>query len=152
MNKKSEKNPEYKQDVAFINREKELLILEDFIKKRPSEILFLHGPKSSGKTTLLYRFFDQIKKEEKLDVKFLNLRKILLTNYKDFLQLFFQADYKREKEDIKEIREYNLKVFRLSVETLKGLQNKELDPFVIMEKELLNPKGFYRRRKCQKDD
>ena len=39
---------------------------------------------------LLYRFFDQISKKEKLDVKFLNLREILLANYKDFLQLFFQ--------------------------------------------------------------
>ena len=43
----------YKQDVAFINRERELAYLASFIDKRPNEILFLHGPKSSGKTTLL---------------------------------------------------------------------------------------------------
>ena len=41
-----------------------------------------------------------------------------------------------QKEGIKEKREYNLKVFKLSVETFKGLQNKELDPFIIMKNEL----------------
>ena len=109
---------EYKQEPAFINREKELQFLKDFIDKRPSEILFLHGPKSSGKTTLLYRLIDPAAKEEKLDIKFINLRKILLINYKDFLQVFFQADHGRQKEGVKEKREYNLKVFKLSVETL----------------------------------
>ena len=42
---------QYRQDVAFINREKELDDLKSFVNKRPSEILFIHGPKSSGKTT-----------------------------------------------------------------------------------------------------
>jgi AAA+ ATPase superfamily predicted ATPase len=48
---------EYKKDVAFINREKELQYLRDYIDIRPESILFIHGPKSSGKTTLLYNFF-----------------------------------------------------------------------------------------------
>ena len=64
----------YKQDIAFINRERELAYLGNFIDKRPNEILFLHGPKSSGKTTLLYRFFDRIQREQRLDVKLVNLR------------------------------------------------------------------------------
>jgi predicted AAA+ superfamily ATPase len=51
---------EYRQDVAFINREKELRDLRFFVNKRPSEILFVHGPKSSGKTTLLYKSLEQI--------------------------------------------------------------------------------------------
>jgi AAA+ ATPase superfamily predicted ATPase len=49
----------YKQKVAFINRENELTDLITFIDKEPAEILFIHGPKSSGKTTLLYKFLDQ---------------------------------------------------------------------------------------------
>jgi len=75
---------EYRKDVAFINRERERKYLRDYIEIRPESILFLHGPKSSGKTTLLYKFFEQIEKEQKLDVKFLNLRKILVGNYKVF--------------------------------------------------------------------
>jgi hypothetical protein len=42
-----EKNKPYRQDVAFINRNKKLADLKIFIEKRPSEILFIHGPKSS---------------------------------------------------------------------------------------------------------
>jgi AAA+ ATPase superfamily predicted ATPase len=128
---------DYRQYAAFINRENELRDLRKFIDKEPSEILFLHGPKSSGKTTLLYKFLEQIEKEQKLDVKFLNLRKLLIPNYKDFLEIFFGVDYSKSKEDVKEKREYDLKFFKLSVEALKGIKAGELDPFVVMEKEFL---------------
>jgi AAA+ ATPase superfamily predicted ATPase len=127
----------YKKDVAFINREKELNYLREYIDIRPESILFIHGPKSSGKTTLLYKFFDQIEKEQKLEVKFLNLRKRFIPNYKDFLRIFFGVDYSRSREDVKEIREYDLQFFKLSVEVLKGMEAGELDPFVIMETEFL---------------
>jgi AAA+ ATPase superfamily predicted ATPase len=127
----------YKKDVAFINREQELKFLRDYIDIRPESILFLHGPKSSGKTTLLYKFFDQIQKEQKLEIKFLNLRKRFIPNYKDFLRIFFGVDYSKSREDVKEKREYDLKFFKLSVEVLKGMETGELDPFVIMEKEFL---------------
>jgi hypothetical protein len=136
---------EYRKDVAFINREKELKYLDEYINIRPESILFLHGPKSSGKTTLLYKFFEQMEKQQKLDVKYLNLRKKLIGNYKDFIRIFFGIDYSRSKEDVKEKREYNLfKFFKLSVEVLKGLESGELDPFEIMEKEFLkqNKKGI----------
>jgi AAA+ ATPase superfamily predicted ATPase len=136
MNTKKNKL-DYDQYVAFINRETELSELRKFINKEPFEILFLHGPKSSGKTTLLYKFFDQIEKEQKLDVKFLNLRKRFIPNYKDFLEFFFGLDYSKSREDVKEKREYDLKFFKLSVEALKGMQKGELDPFFIMEKEFL---------------
>ena len=129
---------EYKKDVAFINRERELKYLRDYIDIRPESILFLHGLKSSGKTTLLYKFFDQIQKEQKLDVKFLNLREKLIGNYKEFIRIFFGIDYSRSKEDVKEKREYNLfKFFKLSVEVLKGLNSGELDPFEIMKREFI---------------
>jgi len=126
----------YRQDVAFINREKELAYLAGFIDKRPNEILFLHGPKSSGKTTLLYTFFEEVQKEQKLDVKFVNLREILIVDYKDFLKVFFGIDYGQRKEDVKEIREYDLKVFKVKVEVLKGLDAGEIDPFSVMKQEL----------------
>lgn len=45
---------------------------------------------------------------------------------------------------MKEKREYDLKVFKLTVATLKGLEARELDPFVVMKKELvkLDAKGI----------
>ncbi len=129
---------DYRKYAAFINREKELNYLEEYINVHPESILFLHGPKSSGKTTLLYKFFEQIEKEQRLEVKFLNLREKLISSYKDFIRIFFGIDYSKTKGDIKEKREYNLfKFFKLSVEELKGMESGELDPFEIMKKELI---------------
>ncbi|MBL0699403.1 MAG: hypothetical protein JJV92_00785 [Desulfosarcina sp.] len=72
----------FKQDVAFVNREKELAYMNHFIDKRPNEILFLHGPKSSGKTTLLFRFFDEIQKKTKTGCKICELIFVrTLSNY-----------------------------------------------------------------------
>jgi AAA+ ATPase superfamily predicted ATPase len=93
-----ENNLEYRQDVAFINRDKELRDLQLFVDKRPSEILFIHGPKSSGKTTLLYKFLEQAKKEQKLDVKFLNLREIFAEFTDDFNYKVMKKEFIRLKE------------------------------------------------------
>ena len=98
--------------------------------------MFLHGPKSSGKTTLLYRFLDEVKKREKVDVKFLNLRKVYLGNYQDFLRIFFKVDYKNSKKTIKEGSQYDLKIFKLTVEELKELEERRIDLLVLMKKEL----------------
>ena len=130
----------YRKDVAFINREKELAFLREYVNERPESIIFLHGPKSSGKTTLLYKFLENEGRKQELDVKFLNLRKVLIANYSDFIKIFFGVDYSRAKEDVREKREYDLKFFKLSVEVLKGMEDGELDPFIIMEKEFLRLK------------
>ncbi|MCP5053396.1 MAG: hypothetical protein GY940_39895, partial [bacterium] len=129
---------EYRKRTAFINREAELKFLKDHMDEEPETILFLHGPKSSGKTTLLYKFIEQMGTEQQLDVKFLNLREKLIANYKDFIRIFFGIDYSRAKGDVKEKREYSLfNFFKLSVEALKGVESGELDPFEIMKAEFL---------------
>ena len=127
----------YKQEVAFINRENELAYLNSFIDKRPNEILFLHGPKSSGKTTLLYRFFHQVKVSRNLDVRFLNLREKLIIRYEDFLETFFGLNYHQASDDLKETREYALPFFKFKTEVLKGLKDRKLDPFEVLKKALL---------------
>ena len=130
----------FTKEPAFVNREDELAYLETWISARPENILFLYGPKSSGKTTLIYRFIDQNLSHGKYDIKHFNLRKLLLVNYESFLRAFFEM---KSSEQVKETRQYDLKVFKLSVETLKGLESRNLDPFVVMEKELekSNKKG-----------
>ncbi len=129
---------DYNQYAAFINREEELEYLRNHINKEPQEILFLHGPKSSGKTTLLYKFLEEMEKKQKLDVKFLNLREKWIGNYKDFIRIFFGVDHSKSKGDIKEKREYSIfNFFKLSVEVLKGMEIGELDPFEIMKVEFI---------------
>jgi AAA+ ATPase superfamily predicted ATPase len=138
---------EYKKDVAFINRERELNYLRDYINIRPESILFLHGPKSSGKTTLLYKFLEQIEKEQKLDVKFLNLRKTFTEftdnySYKDFLGLFFQVTDEKEKKE-KLTASINVGFFKINSEVEKKMHKGRVNPFKIIENEFirLNKRG-----------
>ena len=137
-------NFEYKQDVAFVNRDVELNYLKEFLNKRPSEILFVYGPKSSGKTTLLFKLIDQIKVEKKWEIKFLNLRTILICNYDDFLRTMFKTETLVETKE-GTIRHYNLfGLFKLDAATEKSLKEKREDPFLIMKRELeeLNGNGI----------
>ncbi|NIM10475.1 MAG: AAA family ATPase [Candidatus Aminicenantes bacterium] len=134
----------YKQYVAFINRETELNELRKFVNIEPFEILFLHGPKSSGKTTLLYRLFEQIEKEQKLDVKFLNLREICAEftddyKYEDFLRMLFEVDDKKEKKG-KFTAGVNVGLFKINTEIEKKIHQGRVDPFKVMKKEFIQLK------------
>jgi hypothetical protein len=119
---------EYRQWVAFINRENELRDLRTFINKEPSEILFLHGPKSSGKTTLLYKFFAQIQEKQKLDVKFLDLRKTFTNVYEDFLKTFFRVETLCEKKATL-ASNINIGFFKIDAGVEKKILEKRADPF-----------------------
>ena len=135
--------PEYQKDVAFINRQNELAYLKKYINERPESLLFLHGPKSSGKTTLLYKFFDQIQKEQHLDVKFLNLRETFTNVYEDFLKTFFNVEGKGEKKETA-ASDINIGFFKISAKVEKKILEKRADPFKVMKSEFikLNKKGI----------
>ncbi len=77
----------------FIDREKEeSFLLERFKKDRPENILFVYGPKSSGKTTLLeYIVEEKLQKEKKkYYVNYVNFRRYAIHNYDSFLNIYFQ--------------------------------------------------------------
>jgi len=82
---------EYDIRIAFINRKREMAEIRRYLRGEPNSILFLHGPKSSGKTTLMYRLFDEIAEEKEYEINFLNLREVLLTSYDDFIDAFFKS-------------------------------------------------------------
>ena len=135
---------EYKKEPAFINRQEEINYLNDWIEQRPEHLLFFYGPKSSGKTTLIYKFVEGfLSDESKFSVKLFNLRKVLIVNYENFLQRFFALEDPQEK-DSTQTRQYNSKVFKLTVQTQQKIKNKQLDPFDVMKAELkaLNSKGI----------
>jgi hypothetical protein len=60
----------------------------------------------------------------------------LISNYENFIQAFFKKDLSKSKGDIKQKREFNFKVFKLTTEILKGFEAKELDPFDVMFSQL----------------
>ena len=135
---------EYKNVAAFINRQTEMEYLKKWIEQEPNQILFFFGPKSSGKTTLIYKFVEGfLDDQSKFSVKLFNLRKVLIVNYDDFLQRFFTLEDPQEK-DSTETRQYNLKVFKLTVKTQQKIKDRQLDPFDVMEAELkaFNSKGI----------
>ena len=124
------------KEPAFINRRQEMFFLEQWISEKPDNLLFIFGPKSSGKTTMLSHFIEQNLEGSRYEIKHFNLREIFIVNYQHFIQTFFTLDYSKSKDDVKERPQYNLNVFKLTVDTLKGLEEKSLDPFAVMKKEL----------------
>ena len=133
---------QYRKDVAFINREKDLNYLDEYINMRPESILFLHGPKSSGKTTLLYKFLEKVEKEQAIDVKFLNLRKILTEfsdnySYRDFLSILFDVKDKNIQSG-KLSTGINVGFFKIDSEIEKKMREGRVDPFKVMEKEFVH--------------
>ena len=134
----------YKKEPAFINRQQEIDYLKDWMEQRPEQIMFFYGPKSSGKTTLIYKFVERfLNDEKKFSVKLFNLRETLIVNYENFLQRFFTIEDPHEKKTI-QTRQYNLKVFKLTVQMQQKIKDKQLDPFDVMKAELqdLNSKGI----------
>jgi AAA+ ATPase superfamily predicted ATPase len=128
--------PELRKDVAFINRKKELAFLEEYIAEKPQSILFLHGPKSSGKTTLLYKFLEQAGKKQDLDIKFLNLRETFTNVYEDFLKAFFNVQGEGEKKETVESN-INVGFFKVNSAVEKKILEKKADPFKVMKAEFM---------------
>jgi len=139
------KQIEYTDKPAFINRKQDLQYLHDRMNRTPKDILFIYGPKSSGKTTLLMKLIDLHLNSKHYNIKHFNLRTVLIANYVDFIQAFFEIDYSKSSQEVKQRAEYSLKVFKLSKEVKQSLENKILDPFVVMEKEL---KKIVKKGKC----
>ena len=132
---------EYKNTAAFINRQAEMEYLKKWIQEEPGQILFFYGPKSSGKTTLIYKLVEGfLTDEKKFSVKLFNLREVLIVNYEHFLQRFFALD-DSEEENSSLTHHYNLKVFKLTVQTQKKIRERQLDPFDVMKSELQDLKS-----------
>ena len=78
--------------VPLVDREKEERYLLEKIEEKPSNILFVYGPKSSGKTTLLeYIVEEKLQKEsKKYYVNYVNFRRYSIHSYDSFLNVYFQ--------------------------------------------------------------
>jgi AAA+ ATPase superfamily predicted ATPase len=77
--------------MKFYNREKELNYLKTYCQLEPNSILFVYGPKSSGKSTVMRRV---IKELEDSDIVFFyyNLREHATYNKEEFLNIFYKKE------------------------------------------------------------
>ncbi len=115
--------------VPFIDREEEIEFFTDWFLEAPQRILFVYGPKSSGKTTVMeYVVENKLLNDDKYWVKYLNLRGKLISSYDSFLYSFITPDdiYKKSVETDKK---FSLKFFSIQRKVLSEVKNKERDLF-----------------------
>jgi len=136
--------------APFVDREEDIEFFVDWFNEVPQRILFVYGPKSSGKTTVIEYVVEKrllAEKEwwvkSKYWVKYLNLRRRLISSYESFLQAFvFPEDvYGREIE--KDVR-ISLKFFSIERRKLEEIKRRERDLFEELM-ELIREKGTGKR-------
>ncbi len=81
------------RSAPFVDREEEIEFFVEWFSEVPQRILWVYGPKSSGKTTVMEYVIERRLLTEKewwikgkYWVKYLNLRGKLITSYKSFLE------------------------------------------------------------------
>ena len=140
----SEKHP---QKVPFINRKKEQEYLFDYFSNVSSKILFIYWPKSTGKTTLLRKVIKRLD-EKKYAISYLNLREVLINDFKDFKNIFFPKDLKWKVRniiwwvkfnlgffwwDVDDENLLNTNIFALMIKKIKKANDKWIKPVIILD-------------------
>ena len=126
--------------MKFWDREKEKKWLKHYLLTEPNAILFVYGPKSSGKTTLLMKVVEELPKEKFIYYWF-DLREKFITGYESVVEMFFKKKGWLESF-LKAVKpKINLGVFELEPEILSSIRQKETDPFEEMRKRLEEDKA-----------
>jgi AAA+ ATPase superfamily predicted ATPase len=120
--------------MKFYNREKELNYLKTYCQLEPNSILFVYGPKSSGKSTVMRRV---IKELEDSDIIFFyyNLRKYATYSREEFLRVFFE---KSDKKYLLNKLELNLGVCKFGIEENFDFKNLSLNDVFAKINESIN--------------
>ena len=126
--------------VPFLYREKELSFLIKWFSEPPQRILFVYGPKSSGKTTVIEYIVEKELlgegklKKDKYWVKYINLRGKLISSYNSFLEALIMP--KDEGDKSTELSaSINLGVIMLSARRVKEIKERRINLFdVLLEK------------------
>ena len=122
------------RQVELIDRVEEIEFFKEWFEGVPKEILWVYGPKSTGKTTLIEyivenELFDDFKlfKSKKYNVKYINFRQKLFGGYESFLNsMLFVDDGELDKDFVMSL---SLGVFKVDYKTHKKIKNKEMDLF-----------------------
>jgi len=122
---------------TFINRKKEIRFLTDWLHSEPNAILFICGPKSCGKSTLLRKVVENQLDYNKFAVNFLDLRGMLIVNFKSFISRFFPKSLRGKAKDVLGGLSMNVGFFGLNIDEETALQE---DPFQVMESKLAKAK------------
>ncbi len=131
--------------MRFWDREKEKAWLKRYLQTEPNAILFVYGPKSSGKSTLMYQVVKELSRRKRFvkryDVYWYDLRGIMIRSYGDIVDIFFDPESKEGQKVIRDAEVYlgipNIAGFRVGKKVYEELRGREIDPFRYMEAVLM---------------
>ena len=129
--------------VDFINRDKEINFFLNYFKNKPERVLWVYGPKSTGKTTLIEYIIENRLNIKEYNIKYLNFRGLLISSFDNFVESFLE-----EKDEVETQlnRNYNLfGLFRLEAKTLKKIKEnrKNLFNYLLEEFSKENRKNIF---------
>lgn len=123
--------------MKFFNRQAEVKYLNQHFESEPNSLLFVYGPKSSGKSTLLNEVVNNLDKN-KYVINFLDLRGMLIYDFNSFLDSFFPKSLYGKVKDIVDGITFNIGFFSIGVEDEKILKQ---NAFKIIEDKLKSSKA-----------
>jgi len=124
--------------MKFINRESEIKYLNNHFESEPNSLLFVYGPKSSGKSTLLNKVVNEID-IQKYTVNFLDLREMLIYDFNSFIDRFFPKTLYGKVKDIEEGITFNIGFFGINLKDDEKLLQQ--NPFKLMGDKLRSAKA-----------
>ena len=105
--------------------------------------MWIYGPKSTGKTTLIeYVIEEKLLKGKKFWkdsnywVKYINLRRKFITNYDSFLYAILEITEENESEAINKEYEINLKIIKINRKVMDRVRKREIDFFDVLINEI----------------
>ena len=104
----------------LIDREEERKFIIDWFKKVPDEILWIYGPKNTGKTTII-EYLSKSELSLKYNINYVNLK--YKKNIDELFQTFFLL---KDKIIIQEIKERNIDLFDTLFNQLKNSKKKNI--------------------------
>ncbi|XRO75086.1 ATP-binding protein [Methanocaldococcus sp. 28A] len=110
--------------MKFYDREKEVKYLKTYCQLEPNSILFVYGPKSSGKTTVMLRVIEELNKRDDIIFFYYDLREYATPTKEEFLSIFFE---KSDKKYLLNKLEIDLKIFKFGVEENFDFNNLSLN-------------------------
>ncbi|WP_292460408.1 ATP-binding protein [Methanothermococcus sp.] len=110
--------------MKFYNREKELNYLKTYCQLEPNSILFVYGPKSSGKSTVMLKVIEELNKRDDIIFFYYDLREYATPTKDEFLNIFFE---KGDKKYLLNKLEINLKIFKFGIEENFDFNNLSLN-------------------------
>ncbi len=121
--------------MKFYDREKDLEYFKKYFLLEPNSILFVYGPKSSGKSTILLEVIKELSNRDDIVFFYYDLREYATPTKEEFLETFFE---KSDKKYVRNNLTIDLKVFKFGIENSYDGSNIKLNDVFRKIKESIN--------------